>query len=152
MSSVEILAKKKLKEVEKGTYEMRKNQILLIRSNMYNFTDENVERINGKIDSLCEILSDGIKGISVKDNYIVGMQTMKEDYIGTDFRLRECDNYIYNELEDCKTKIEELENEISDLSIQYAQALLEETKKIIEVTGPFINNMTQPGPYTVTDF
>lgn len=152
MSSVEILAKKKLKEVEKGTYEMRKNQILLIRSNMYNFTDENVERINGKIDSLCEILSDGIKGISVKDNYIVGIQTMKEDYIGTDFRLRECDNYIYNELEDCKTKIEELENEISDLSIQYAQALLEETKKIIEVTGPFINNMTQPGPHTVTDF
>lgn len=123
MSSWEIARDKAAKQLEKQTYEWRRDQIIAARDKISDASDNPVNGINSKIDECTEDLATGIKGIGCLDALALSMHEKKEVSGTSDVRLNAYYLKLCSEIGDCNCKIDALESEISKLEQQYQQAV-----------------------------
>lgn len=139
MSSANILIQIGNKEIEKLKYETRKTQITSIKNNISNYTDSYVSNINNQIDELSSSLNSGISGISETTELTNSLPSYKEKYGNNDSFLSNYENYLNDEIQDCQTKINNLETDKSALNRQYSTALQQEAedakKKLKKLIG-----------------
>ena len=128
MGSSEIHARKIQKQMEKQSYELRRDQVFAVKNKVFEVSDDNVRAINREIDNCSDMLLAGIKGIDCVDNLLFEMEEKKEASGIADGYLNAYDSKLGDELGDCNRKIADLESEICRLESEYQQALADEER------------------------
>lgn len=135
MLSASILQKKKQKEKDKETYELRREQVKVIKGKIGSVCDDHVSSINKNIDNFGTQISQSIKGIRQVATLTGQFSDKKEKYSNADTDLSRYSGNLSSEITDCNTKIGELDTQIHSLKSQYKTALndeKEEAKKLLE--------------------
>lgn len=104
---------------EKNGYISRRDQVQNVKNNINNVSDDYVNAINNKIDTLNSSLTSGLKGLSIISKLEKSILEKKEKIGIADSMLSCFDDELDLEVKDCQDKIESLEAEIAKLQTKY---------------------------------
>ncbi len=125
MSSSDIMREIEAKENEREKFCMRSSQVSAIKEKVYKISNEFLLDITNSLSSAKTEITDGIKGINI-ECFTSDLWELNEASCEEDVYIASVISNLGSEISGCEEKISELDVEISQLYVDYEEALAEE--------------------------